>query len=108
MRDVLASYAIMSTKSLPATRGIRVRTITAGVALERLTSPGAVERALGVLARARSRFEREGYEVQTTRVTLPPLVSALGASERDAALEPIRALDALVADGGAVCSLGPV
>lgn len=92
----------------PATRGVRVRAITAGVALERLASRGAVERALDTLARARSKFEHEGYEVQTTRVTLPPLVSALSASERDAALQPIRGLDALVAASGAVCSLGPV
>jgi uncharacterized protein len=92
----------------PPTRGVRVRTITAGVALERLTDRGAVERALQALARARRRFEAEGYEVQTTRVTLPPRVAALDADARRAALDAVRALDALVAAAGARCGLGPV
>jgi len=93
---------------LPPTRGVRVRTITAGVALERLTDRGAVERALQALARARRRFEAEGYEVQTTRVTLPPRVAALDADARRRALDAIRAFDALVAAAGARCGLGPV
>lgn len=92
----------------PAARGVRVRAITAGVAIEQLADRGAVERALGVLARARSGFEQEGYEVQTTRLTFPPLVAALGEDARGAAIESIRAIDTLVAASGAVCSLGPV
>lgn len=92
----------------PAARGVRVRAVTAGLALERLADRGAVERTLGVLGRARSRFEAEGYEVQTTRVTMPPLVAALDAKERRAALVAIGGIDALVTSGGTVCSIGPV
>ena len=98
----------MSTASLPAARGIRVRTITAGIAIERLDDHGIVERALGVLGRARSRFEAEGYEVQTTRVTMPPLVAALEARDRRAALVNIAKIDGMVTSAGAVCSIGPV
>jgi len=101
--DVLGGLPLPSP-----TRGVPVRTITAGVALERLTERGAVERALQALGRARRRFEAEGYDVQTTRVTLPPRVAALDAGARRGALDAILALDALVASAGARCSLGPV
>lgn len=96
------------SQSLPAARGVRVRAITAGVALDRLADRGAVERALGALARARRRFEAEGYEVQTTRVTMPPLVASLDATARRAALESIVAIDTMIGAAGAVCSIGPV
>ena len=94
--------------STPASRGVRVRTITAGVAMDRIGDRAMVERALDVLARARSRFEAEGYEVQTTRVTMPPVIAALNAGSRSAALAAITDIDELVASKGAVCSLGPI
>lgn len=92
----------------PAERGVRVRAITAGVALARLDDRGAVERALAMLGRARKRFEAEGYEVQTTRLTLPPLVAALDGKARRDALTSIGAIDAMASGAGAVCSIGPV
>lgn len=92
----------------PSARGVIVRTITAGVALERLSDRAAVERALAILARAKRRFEAEGYEVQTTRITLPPRVAALDIARRRAALHELRALDALCAPSGTMLGLGPV
>ncbi|MBA2683193.1 MAG: DUF711 family protein [Gemmatimonadaceae bacterium] len=94
--------------SAPASRGVRVRTITAGVAMEHKLDRDAVVRALEMLARAKTRFEAEGYEVQTTRITMPPVIAVLDARARRAALADIAAIDALVASKGAVCSLGPV
>ena len=91
-----------------AARAITVRTITAGVALDRLGDRAAVDRALGVLDHARRRFEAEGYVVQTTRVTLPPRVAALDGAARSRALDAIRGLDARVAAAGARLGLGPV
>jgi uncharacterized protein (UPF0210 family) len=91
-----------------AARGVIVRTITAGVSLERLGDRGAVERALAMLARSKTRFEREGYEVQTTRITLPPRVAALDAAKRRAALDELRAIDARCTAAGTMCGLGPV
>ena len=99
---------VPSRASTPAARGVRVRTITAGVAMDRIGDRAAVERALDHLARARSRFESEGYEVQTTRVTMPPVIATLDARSRDAALAAISDMDALVASRGAIYSLGPV
>jgi uncharacterized protein (UPF0210 family) len=96
------------TTSSPASRGIRVRTITAGIAMDRIDDCGAVERALESLARARERFEAEGYEVQTARVTMPPVLAAVDVKHRNTALTAIADIDALVASKNAACSLGPV
>jgi uncharacterized protein len=108
LRLNMEEATIPKSASTPASRGVRVRTITAGVAMDRIGDRAIVERALDVLGRARSRFESEGYEVQTTRVTMPPVIAALAAQAREAALSPITDIDALVASKGAVCSLGPV
>ena len=89
-------------------RGVIVRTITAGVALERLSDRATVERTLAVLARAKRRFEGEGYEVQTTRITLPPLVASLDVGRLRTALDDLRALDGLCAASGTMLGLGPV
>lgn len=91
-----------------ATRGVIVRTLTAGVAIERLSDIRAVERALAVLGRAKKRFEDEGYEVQTTRITLPPRVATLDGAQRRDALNDLRAIDELCAGAGVMCGLGPV
>jgi uncharacterized protein (UPF0210 family) len=92
----------------PVSRGVIVRTITAGVALERLSDRRAMERALATLARAKKRFQDEGYEVQTTRITLPPLVAALEPGGRPGALTDLRALDTLCTDASTMLGLGPV
>lgn len=100
--------AAKSSGSTPASRGVRVRTITAGVAMERGLDREAVSRALEMLARAKKGFQAEGYEVQTTRITMPPVIAALDAKGRRAALAPIAEIDALVVAKGAVCAVGPV
>ena len=56
-------------------RSLRIRTITAGVGLTRLTELKPIEEAIGVLERAKKVFEAEGYEVQTIRVATPPLLA---------------------------------
>lgn len=109
VRDMIdSSTAAQPSGTTPASRGVRVRTITAGVAMERGLDREAVSRALEMLARAKKRFESEGYEVQTTRITMPPVVAALDAKGRRAALAPIADIDAMVVAKGAVCALGPV
>ena len=92
----------------PGARRVRVRAITAGVDLRQLADRRAIEAALASLARARRRFEAEGYEVQTTRVTLPSIVARLDATARTRALADLAAIDGLVAAAGAVCGLGRV
>jgi uncharacterized protein (UPF0210 family) len=93
----------MSTTPLP-----RIRALTAGVDLESLTDPAAVETALGLLSRARARLAREGFEVQLARLSLPPLLAGLDAAQRWISLAHVRRLDTLAAEAGVVLSVGPV
>ena len=72
-----------------------MRTLTAGTPLMSLTDLHAVESALDFLAMARQRFEATGYEVQTVRVALNPLLGGKSSAERMKALKDLRALDAL-------------
>ena len=106
--DILLSGKPEPSPSSPAARGVRVRAITAGIAIERLADRGVVERALGALGRARKAFEAEGYEVQTTRITMPPVVAALDAGARRGSIAEIAQIDTMVGAASAVCSLGPV
>ena len=67
-----------------------------------------VRAALDGLTRARDRCVAAGYEVQTIRIALPPLIATMTQEARDAARPALVALDTLVAGRGAVVSLGPV
>lgn len=87
---------------------LRVRTLTAGVALRTLADLGPVDTALAALGRSKRRFEESGYEVQTIRIATPALLAQMAAPERAAALPLLVRLDSLVADRGAILSIGPV
>jgi hypothetical protein len=63
---------------------------------------------LELLARARKRFEQSGYEVRTTRITMPPVIAALDAKGRRVALATIADIDAMAESKGTTCGLGPV
>jgi uncharacterized protein len=92
----------------PASPPAPIRTITVGAALTRLTDVEGVTRALATLAAAKEAFERAGYQVQTLRVALPPLVAAVDGAARRDLLEPLRAVDRLATEAGALVATGPV
>jgi uncharacterized protein (UPF0210 family) len=86
----------------------RVRTITAGVAMQNLGEAGRVEAALNALLRSKKRFEERGYQVQTIRVVTPSLLANASTDQRKAALGDITRLDSLAAEHGAVLSIGSI
>jgi uncharacterized protein (UPF0210 family) len=86
----------------------RVRTITAGVAMQNLGEAGRVEAALNALLRSKKRFEERGYQVQTIRVVTPSLLANASIDQRKSALGDIRKLDSLAAEHGAVLSIGSI
>jgi hypothetical protein len=94
--------------AMQATWRFRIRALTAGVPLASLASTGAVEAALDFLTAARRRFVAAGYEVQTTRVALNPLLCDVAPSQRLDAISRLQVLDRLVAERGAVLNIGPV
>ncbi|HEY8535276.1 MAG TPA: DUF711 family protein, partial [Vicinamibacterales bacterium] len=85
-----------------------VRTITAGVPLESLDDPRPLERALADVAAVRRRFADNGWDVQTVRAALPPLLAGMSSAERATAIEPLRRIDAIARNAGALVSIGPV
>jgi hypothetical protein len=87
---------------------MRVRTITAGVALAGLDDMGAIEKALGRLSRVRQRMQSAGYEVQTIRVAITPLVAGLDAGQRRMSIGALEKIDAAIAAADALLSIGPL
>lgn len=86
----------------------RVRTITAGVPLPAGADVRSLGQPLAMLARARSRFESEGYEVQTLRITTPAIVAATPAQDRRALADALVEMDAHAAEHGVRIGIGPL
>jgi uncharacterized protein (UPF0210 family) len=103
-----ARSAETASELVSSARACRIRTITAGVPLTSFTDLREVESALSVLARAKQRFEGEGYEVQTVRIATSPVVASLSPGARDATIGALRSLDELVEAHDAIASIGPV
>jgi len=87
---------------------VRVRTITAGVELSSALELERVEAAVAFLSRAKRAFESAGYEVQTLRVAVNPVIASLAPAARDKALDQLRRIDELVASRGVIFNIGPV
>ncbi|WP_161830371.1 DUF711 family protein [Steroidobacter agaridevorans] len=87
---------------------VRVRTITAGVELSPALELDRVEAGVAFLTRARRAFESAGYEVQTVRVAVNPVIASLTPAARDQALDQLRRIDELVASQGAIFNIGPI
>ena len=90
---------------------LKVRTITVGITLAPTDGEawaGQLERAAQFNAAARARYEADGYEVQTCRVSTNPFEEWLDVSDADGAMRTVRALDAdLQRLGIELISLGP-
>jgi hypothetical protein len=87
---------------------LRVRTITAALELSDVTELGRVEAAVKFLAQARETYQDSGYEVQTIRIATNPWAADANERERDEWLGKLHVLDELVANRGAILSIGPV
>ena len=85
-----------------------MRTITAGVELSPAIELDRVEAALAFLARAKHAYEEAGYQVQTTRVAINPIIAALDSAARDRVLEKLQRLDKLAFAHRAMFSIGPI
>ena len=91
-----------------ATRGFRIRTITAGVAFQNGIELSPAESAVAFLKQARKAYEAEGHEVQTLRIATQPLAEYLPDWDQPSSLQALRMLDRFAVDNNVVCSIGPV
>lgn len=104
----LSLSKVSDSVAAPASNPVRVRTITAGVELTSALEMDRVEAATAFLLRAKRTFEAAGYEVQTVRVAINPVIAALTPSAREQALEKLRLIDEVIAAQGAIFNIGPI
>jgi hypothetical protein len=90
------------------TQALRVRTITFGTTIHDLHKSAELEYAVAGLKRARARFNDVGYEVQTLRIALPPVLAGMSPQMRREILPTLRQMDALLVEHGVILSLGPL
>jgi uncharacterized protein (UPF0210 family) len=100
--------AAVKAPNEPSRQPMRIRTITAGVAVAGLDDMGALDRALKRLLRVRQRVQDAGFEVQTIRVATTPLMAHLDAARRRSAIGALEKFDAAIAAEKALLSIGPV
>jgi uncharacterized protein (UPF0210 family) len=106
---VLPLVRVRSALSPPGpARPLRIRTITAGVGIARLTDLRRIEDAMGMLERSRKVFEGYEFEVQTIRVATPALLADASPQAREASLRQLKALDDLATERNVPVSIGPV
>ena len=85
----------------------KVRAITAFVRLERATYTQQVKGTLAVLRSAKSRFEAQGYQVETVRIVTQPLADLVEGLSETEALKFLKGFDELAAKEGFVPNVGP-
>lgn len=86
---------------------LKVRTITAFVPFDPADAQSTLEEAASFLEQARRRFEAAGFEVQTLRLSTPPLASYLNRTLVAERMDYFLRLDRWAAEKGLVVSLGP-
>jgi len=89
-------------------RAFWVRTPTAGTPVRSVMDREAVESTVDFLVDAKRAFEAQGYEVQTLRIAITPLLVSSTPMSRAKALPELIALDELVVRRHALISIGPV
>jgi uncharacterized protein (UPF0210 family) len=87
---------------------LRVRTITAGTTLRSPDDLAPADKATVLLARARKRLVEAGYEVQTVRLALNPVLAAADAQARGRAFVALEALDRMAAAKDTLLNIGPL
>jgi len=85
----------------------RVRAITAFVSIDRATYVKQIQDTLVMRRKAKSAFERGGYEVQTIRITTQPFPQYTRGITKAEALEFFKGLDALSKKEEFLANVGP-
>jgi len=96
----------MSTQPATVVKPL-VRAITGFVRINRDTYEALLEDALVTLNMVKTEFESEGFEVDTVRVTTPPLLEIVGQMPVDQALTVLGKIDDLAKSHHFVFNAGP-
>src|SRR2546430_3842226 len=85
----------------------KVRAITAFISIDRSTYAGQIQDTLAMLRKAKSAFEKGGYEVQTIRITTQPFPQYTRGITKAEALEFFKKLDDLSKKESFLANVGP-
>jgi len=85
----------------------KVRAITAFVSIDRSTYVKQIQDTLAMLRKAKSTFEKGGYEVQTIRITTQPFPQYTRGITKAEALEFFKGLDGLSKKESFLANVGP-
>jgi uncharacterized protein len=102
---LLAPHALRAAE--PAASKPKIRAITAFVRLDRAHCKEQIQDALNFLRRAKTAFEKSGYEVQTIRITTQPFPEYTRDLSEAETLAFFREYDALAVKEGFDASIGP-
>jgi uncharacterized protein len=94
------------TPVVASERKPRIRTITAFVRIDSSRYRQQLEDAVAVLRRAKTGFEKNGYEVQTIRITTQPFTQYVGSRSAAEALDFFKNLDDLSKRGSFLLNIG--
>jgi len=85
----------------------KVRALTAFVSIDRATYGKQIQDTLAMLRKAKSAFEKGGYEVQTIRITTQPFPQYTRGIGKAEALDFFKGLDALSKKESFLANIGP-
>ncbi|MFT4826404.1 MAG: hypothetical protein ACJAUG_003285 [Halioglobus sp.] len=105
---VFSASDAIALKSPASDRNFKIRTITAGVTLAGPEDFVKLRSAVEFLTKAKARYTKAGYEVQTIRISTQPLPSYLPDWKNQAAIDTLQGLDQFALDHGVGFSLGPI
>ena len=103
----LLVFCIASSWASNVPRRPKVRAITAFIRIDREHYAQQIQEALVMLRRARTAFEKAGYEVETIRVTTQPFPQYTIGLSRAGAVEFFKRLDDLSKKESFFASIGP-
>src|SRR5947208_1457231 len=109
MKKCLAALLLLFLFSSPVSAASRprIRAITAFVRIDRDNYKTQLADANKMLQAAKAEFVKEGYEVQTMRITTQPFPQYLKGMSGPDALKFLDGLDKLAGEGGYTFDIGP-
>ena len=107
-RQVLSIiFIIIFPCILPAAEKPAIRALTAFVHLDRAQYQTQIQDALSMLNRAKSEFEKNGYQVQFIRLTTQPFAEYNQGLDKDEALKFFKSVEILLPRKNFMGSIGP-
>lgn len=105
---IILVIIVTGAKAQQATHPFAIRTITAGINLKSLDDTTAFMKAVAFLEEARRTYERNGYTVQTLRISTQHFYKVAKGTTLDATLPHLVRLDKIAKRHGIMVAIGAI